>query len=84
MTARRPTQGKGRDRSAEHAWNGSAIEKAPGARGGAIVVRPLTPNERRNTVRLLAAKAEDAAELREFLAAVDLPAADGRLPRDSQ
>jgi hypothetical protein len=84
VTARKPAQGKGRDRSAEHGWNGSAIEKAPGARGGAIVVRPLTPKERRECVRQLAGRALDAADFAELLTYVDLPAEDGRLQLDPQ
>lgn len=74
-----------RDRSAEHGWNGSAIEKAPGARGAqTTTARPLTNKEKRDSARLLASRAADAAELRDLLALAGLTASDAYLPPDPQ
>src|SRR5689334_25421042 len=70
-------RGGSRDRSAEHSWNGSGIEKAPGARGQqSMTARPLTDMERRGCARLLASRAADAADLRELLALAGLAASD--------
>lgn len=60
----------------------SARDRTSSARALLPAPSNLTPAQRRRCVRLLAANAADAADLGELLAAISLPATDGRLPLD--